>query len=154
MIELVEKSDARLAAWLSSMWAEYHADLLAAGMSDEEADKNVERNRATLLDGERSATGQHILDIVSDKAVVGTLWLGHHPNQGPHEWFIYDIVIDEEQRSKGLGRATMLAAEEFVKTKSGTRLGLNVFGTNTIARQLYESLDYQVMSLAMFKDFM
>jgi ribosomal protein S18 acetylase RimI-like enzyme len=47
----------------------------------------------------------------------------------------------------------MLAAEEFVTSKSGTRLALNVFGSNTVARRLYESLDYQVMSVSMFKDF-
>jgi ribosomal protein S18 acetylase RimI-like enzyme len=39
-----------------------------------------------------------------------------------------------------------------VKSKSGTRLGLNVFGTNTIAWRLYESLDYQAMSISMYKD--
>jgi ribosomal protein S18 acetylase RimI-like enzyme len=150
MIELVEKPEAVLATWLATMWTEYHADLLAAGMSVAEADRNVERNRTNLLDGERPSAGQHILDVVSDGAVVGTLWLGHQPGQ--HEWFIYDIAIDEERRGTGLGRATMLAAEEYVKSKSGTRLGLNVFGTNTIARRLYESLDYQAMSISMHKD--
>src|ERR1700733_5151199 len=109
MIELVEKPEAVLATWLATMWTEYHADLLAAGMSVAEADRNVERNRTNLLDGERPSAGQHILDVVSDGAVVGTLWLGHQPGQ--HEWFIYDIAIDEERRGTGLGRATMLAAE-------------------------------------------
>ena len=110
MIELVEKPEAVLATWLATMWTEYHADLLAAGMSVAEADRNVERNRTNLLDGERPSAGQHILDVVSDGAVVGTLWLGHQPGQ--HEWFIYDIAIDEERRGTGLGRATMLAAED------------------------------------------
>lgn len=151
MIELVEKSDAILATWLSTMWADYRADLLTAGMSVLEADRNVERNRATLLNGEQPAAGQYILDVVSDDAVVGTLWLGHQPGQ--NEWFIYDIVINEEHRGIGLGRATMIAAEEYVRSRSATRLGLNVFGRNTIARRLYESLDFQVMSVAMYKDF-
>jgi ribosomal protein S18 acetylase RimI-like enzyme len=150
MIELVEKSEAKLATWLSTMWADYHADLLAAGMSELEANRNVERNRANLLDGERPAAGQHILDVVSDGALVGTRWLGHQPGQ--NEWFIYDIVIDEERRGIGLARATMLAAEEYVKSKSATRFGLNVFGPNTVARRLYGSLDYEVMSISMYKD--
>ncbi|HEY1763055.1 MAG TPA: GNAT family N-acetyltransferase [Acidimicrobiales bacterium] len=152
MIELVEKSEANLATWLSTMWSEYHADLLAAGVSVDEADRNVERNRANLLDGERPSVGQYILDVVSDGDVVGTLWLGHQPSRAPNEWFIYDIVINEGRRGTGLGRATMVAAEEYVRSKSGTRLGLNVFGTNTIARGLYESLDYQTTSVAMYKD--
>jgi ribosomal protein S18 acetylase RimI-like enzyme len=152
MIELVEKSEANLATWLSTMWIEYHADLLAAGMSIDEADRNVERNRATLLDGERPSLGQHIFDVVSDGDVVGILWLGHQPSRAPNEWFIYNIAIDEGRRGTGLGRATMVAAEEYVRSKSGTRLGLNVFGANTVARRLYESLDYQTMSVSMYKD--
>jgi ribosomal protein S18 acetylase RimI-like enzyme len=152
MIELVEKSESCLADWLATMWRDYHADLLAAGMTLEEADRNVERNRAHLLDGNRPSPGQHILDVVSDGAVVGTLWLGHQANQSPNEWFIYDIVIDDASRGTGLGRAAMLAAEQFVTARSGTRLALNVFGPNAIARRLYESLDYQLLSLAMYKD--
>jgi ribosomal protein S18 acetylase RimI-like enzyme len=150
MIELVEKTEETLATWLATMWTSYHADLLAAGMTVGEADRNVERNRTNLLDGERPAAGQHILDVVSDGAVVGTLWLGHQ--SGQHEWFIYDIAIDEAHRGTGLGRATMLAAERYVKAASGTRLGLNVFGVNVIARRLYESLDYQALSISMYKD--
>ncbi len=152
MIELVEKSEADLASWYSTIWADYHANLLAAGMSNEEADENVERNRTHLMDGFRPSSGQHILDVISDSVPVGTLWLGHQPGQGPSEWFIYYIVIDEAFRGTGLGRAAMLAAEEFAKSKSGTRLALNVLWRNTIARQLYESLDYEAMSVSMFKD--
>ena len=96
------------------------------------------------------SAGQHIFDVLRDGEIVGTLWLGHQPGQ--KEWFIYDIVINEEHRGAGLGRATMLAAEEYVKSQSATRLGLNVFGPNTIARRLYESLDYQVMSISMYRD--
>lgn len=152
MIDLVEKSEASLATWLSTMWADYRTDLLAAGMSADEADKNIERNRAHLMNGDRPSPGQHILDVINDGAVVGTLWLGHLPSQGPDEWFVYDIVIDETLRGTGLGRATMIAAEKFVTSHSGKRLALNVFGPNTVARRLYESLDYQVMSVSMFKD--
>jgi ribosomal protein S18 acetylase RimI-like enzyme len=150
MIELVDKSATALAAWLAVMWADYRGALLAARMSDAEAEGNIERNRATLLDGDRPSAGQHILDVVSDGVAVGTLWLGHVPGQ--HEWFIYDIVIDEERRGAGLGRATMQAGEQYARAQFGTRLGLNVFGPNTIARRLYESLDYQVMSISMYKD--
>jgi ribosomal protein S18 acetylase RimI-like enzyme len=46
----------------------------------------------------------------------------------------------------------MFAAEDFVAAHGGTRIALNVFGTNRVARNLYESLDYQVRSVGMFKD--
>ena len=46
----------------------------------------------------------------------------------------------------------MEAAEAFVRDRGATRLSLNVFGYNTVARRLYESLDYQVLAVGMYKD--
>jgi ribosomal protein S18 acetylase RimI-like enzyme len=101
---------------------------------------------------ERPSPGQHILDVISNGAIVGTLWLGHLPSQGPNEWFIYDIMIDEEHCGTGLGRAPTVDAEEYVKSQSDTRLALNVLCANTIARRPYEPLDYQVKPVSMPKD--
>ena len=36
--------------------------------------------------------------------------------------------------------------------RGGTRVGLNVFGPNAVARALYDSLGYRVMATAMYKD--
>lgn len=152
MIELIEKSNDDASAWLVQLWKSYYQDLLAAGMTKEQADRNVERNREQLVKDGRLAPGQRVFDVVNDGSQVGVLWLGHQPDQSPGEWFIYDIEIDEDVRGTGLGRATMLAAEAFVTSQAGTRLGLNVFGNNTVARRLYESLDYRTLSLSMYKD--
>jgi hypothetical protein len=40
----------------------------------------------------------------------------------------------------------------YVKSQGGTRLALNVFGPNAVARGLYESLDYKTMTIGMRKD--
>jgi hypothetical protein len=48
----------------------------------------------------------------------------------------------------------MQAAEQYVTSHGGKRLGLNVFGPNTVARSLYESMDYQVLAVGMYKDFL
>jgi ribosomal protein S18 acetylase RimI-like enzyme len=84
---------------------------------------------------------------------VGTLWLADKKNEEEKDWYVYDIIVNEEFRGKGFGRLTMRAAEDFVKDQGGKRLGLNVFGPNTVARSLYESMDYQVMAVSMYKDF-
>ena len=132
------------------MWREYHHDLLGAGMSPEEAARNVERNREQLfVDGE-PVEGQFIFDVLDGDQGVGSLWLGTRPDS--QEWYIYEIVVDEPFRGSGRGRSTMRAAEAYVKAQRGSRLGLNVFGPNVVARHLYESMDYQVMAVSMFKD--
>ncbi len=70
---------------------------------------------------------------------------------GP-DWWIFDIVIDEPHRGTGLGRPTLRAAEEFVVSHGGTRLGLNVFGPNEVARHLYDAAGYVVSTQQMYKD--
>jgi ribosomal protein S18 acetylase RimI-like enzyme len=45
----------------------------------------------------------------------------------------------------------MLLAEHEARDVGATELGLNVFGSNTIARHLYESLGYAPTSIRMLK---
>jgi ribosomal protein S18 acetylase RimI-like enzyme len=151
-MELREKSAVDLEVWLNAMWVGYREELLKAGMSEEAADQNIERNRSQLFVGEALVKGQFVLDVVEKGERVGTLWLSSSSPQNTDEWYIYDIVVDEAHRGKGLGRLTMLAAEDFVAAHGGTRIALNVFGPNRAARSLYESLDYQVRAVSMFKD--
>lgn len=82
---------------------------------------------------------------------TGILWLGPHPSK-PGAWWVYEIEIDEARRGQGHGRAAMLAAEVAVDAAGGTELGLNVFGLNTPARALYESLGYRTVSVEMEKE--
>ncbi len=121
-------------------------------MSEAAADENIERNSSRLFVDDALVEGQYVLDVIVDGENVGTLWLSDRSPQSLGEWYIYDIVIEESHRGKGLGRLTMLAAEDFVAAHGGTRLALNVFGQNRVARNLYESMDYQVRSARMFKD--
>jgi ribosomal protein S18 acetylase RimI-like enzyme len=65
--------------------------------------------------------------------------------------YVFDIAIEEAERGKGLGRATMLAAEEYVRRQGQAEIGLNVFGFNEPARALYESLGYHVVAVQMRK---
>jgi GNAT superfamily N-acetyltransferase len=151
-VELKEKSPDDVSSWFAEMLVGYREDLLAAGMSEEAADQNIERNTSQVFAGDSLAEGQYILDVIVDGETVGTLWLSNSSQQNSGEWFIYDIVVDEGHRGKGLGRLTMLAAEDYVAAHGGTRIALNVFGRNVVARNLYESMDYQVSSMGMFKE--
>ena len=153
MIRFVTKSPTDLKAWMVTMWADYRQDLLDAGSTAHDADSNVARNREVLFNGDEPAEGQYFFDVLSDDVIVGTLWLADKKNEEEKDWYVYDIIVNEEFRGKGFGRLTMRAAEDFVKDQGGKRLGLNVFGPNTVARSLYESMDYQVMAVSMYKDF-
>ena len=70
----------------------------------------------------------------------------------PGEAWIYDIEVNPEHRGKGYGRALLLVAEQEAARHGSTAIGLNVFGTNTVARSLYESAGYRITALNMRKE--
>lgn len=152
MISFVEKTKGELDAWFPTMWEEYYRDVLASGQSEAAAAKNVKDNQERLYPGGELASDQHIMNVLDGGVAVGTLWLGEPRLEGTHDWFIYDIVIDEHLRGQGYGRRTMEAAQEWVRARGATRLSLNVFGPNEVARGLYDSLGFTVMATTMFKE--
>ncbi|HUV58195.1 MAG TPA: GNAT family N-acetyltransferase [Acidimicrobiales bacterium] len=152
MIELMKKSEADLAQWIEQLWPEYLTSMVDAGFTREAAEQNIKGHQERLFLNGRPTPGQHVFDILDDAVRVGTLWIAEPQGGDPSAWFIYDIVIDESRRGSGLGRRAMQAAEQFVRESGGRRLALNVFGPNTVARRLYESMDYRVVAQSMTKD--
>ncbi|MGC2484861.1 MAG: GNAT family N-acetyltransferase [Acidimicrobiales bacterium] len=143
-LTLEEKSTDEREAYLESTIVEYRQELLDSGLSREDAEENIARTSALF-------EHQFFLNVLRDREKVGTLWLGLRNGVGP-DWWIFDIVIDEAYRGTGLGRPTLRTAEEFVKSRGGSRLGLNVFGSNEVARHLYDEAGYAVSTQQMFKE--
>lgn len=88
-------------------------------------------------------------ETASGGGVVGHLWLRVRAGSTEVEGYVYDVELVPAARGHGLGRATMLAAEEAAGALGATVMRLNVFGHNTAAIRLYESLGYTVASAAM-----
>lgn len=150
--ELREMGPGRLAEWLPGMWAGYRSSIVAAGFSEEAADANVARNRASLASGEGLAEGNHVFDVLVDGRPVGILWIGRPGGGGEGEYYIYNVEIDPAERRRGYGRLAMELAETWVRAAGGSSIGLNVWGTNTVARSLYVSLGYRELAVSMAKD--
>ena len=137
---------------LPTLWADYRVSLLLAGESEESAQANITRNKSVVMDGDILGPKNVLFDVLDGEQRVGLLWLARQGEESSTSWFVYDIVIDDDFQGRGLGRATMLAAEAYVRANAGTSLSLNVFGYNTRARTLYESLGYQEVARGMKKD--
>jgi ribosomal protein S18 acetylase RimI-like enzyme len=65
--------------------------------------------------------------------------------------YLYEIEIDEAERGRGLGRAAMEAFEREAARRGLAELELNVFGGNTVARSLYQSLGWRETAVHMAK---
>ena len=137
-----------------SSWMERAVVSFAAGVGpargltpDEALAVAYEQTEQLLPEG--PATDQQLIWIaVAGDEPVGSLWISTKAKVP----FIYGIEVDHAHRGKGYGRAIMLAAEEECRRLGYTQLDLNVFGDNTTAIALYDSLGYAVISQQMRKD--
>jgi GNAT superfamily N-acetyltransferase len=131
---------------------DYVSDLQRArGMTQEAAHAYATETFAPTLEEAESADRSWLFRVLTeDGDAAGWLWLGPDPSRADAA-FIYDVIIDERRQGQGLGRATMLAADEFARAAGLTRLALNVFGWNHRAENLYRSLGYRVDSTTMSK---
>jgi ribosomal protein S18 acetylase RimI-like enzyme len=130
----------------------YAADLARArGMNPELALQESEKTFAATLEEAAAPDRTWILRVLTDDdEPAGWLWLGPHPHR-EDAVFIYDIEIHESHQGRGLGRATMLAAEELARDAGLRHIALNVFGWNERAESLYRSLGYITASTQMSK---
>jgi ribosomal protein S18 acetylase RimI-like enzyme len=131
----------------------YSADIAQArGLPADEA-----RRQATQQTDELLADGVHtdrqLLLIAVDEAGarVGVLWVATCAPNGDQAGWIYDVEVDDGHRGKGYGREIMLLAEQECRQRGLTSLRLTVFGRNSVARRLYESLGYEITSQNMAK---
>ena len=141
----------RLRPWYDACQVEYLEDLIRSGKTPEQAREKADEPFEECFPHGVPAPGHLVLDIVHDGERVGYVWIGRQSNGGPGDWWLWDLAIDEPHRGHGLGRAALVLAEVEAQAHGATTLGLNVFGFNTAARALYESLGYGTMALQMTK---
>jgi ribosomal protein S18 acetylase RimI-like enzyme len=102
-----------------------------------------------LFPGGQPAPGQYVFRLHADGQPVGTLWIGIGPAGNADRWWVWAVEVDQAARGQGIGRRAMQLAEKEARAHGATELGLNVFGQNTVARSLYESLGYQITAINM-----
>lgn len=127
-------------------WAidDYAAELERNGKATGEAAQGASRASFDSLLPDGLATVGHTILVATnpdDGERVGVLWFGPSTDDPAMAW-IYDIMVDEDKRRRGWGRAMMRAFEGEARARGFARAGLNVYGDNHVARRLYESLGY------------
>jgi ribosomal protein S18 acetylase RimI-like enzyme len=152
-IELGRPAAGDYEAWAARAIAGYAAEIAASGALGEEAawDKARRDHERVLPDG-LDTPGQLIFRLLDNSEPVGWLWLAvPYPDGDPSTAWVYAVEVDEAFRGRGYGRAAMLLAETQARARGMRSLGLNVHGSNTIARSLYASLGYHVITQQMQK---
>lgn len=151
-ISLDPITDEEFAAWLLPAVRGLAREHVTSGQwSPDDALGFSKAHFARLLpDGPRSDQ-QHVFTIrdTANGAAVGTLWIGMRLKADSLEAYVYDIVINEDGRGRGYGRAAMLAAASRARELGAQSVGLHVFGHNAAARSLYASLGFIETNISM-----
>jgi ribosomal protein S18 acetylase RimI-like enzyme len=120
------------------------------GVGEAHALAEAERITAeTLPDGVRTPGQRLMVAEGGGGERVGHLWLAHRPESSMV--FIYDIEVEASLRGQGFGRRMLELVDDEARAMGATKVELNVFADNAVARHLYESAGYREMRRQMVK---
>jgi ribosomal protein S18 acetylase RimI-like enzyme len=139
--------------WMPRQLAGYALLIVGSGeMSQADAWAKAAADTARSFHAGYATPGQLVFRLMAAGQSVGWLWLAVPGSDRDRlmAW-VYNIEVDPAFRGRGYGRAAMILAEGEARSRGMTSLGLNVHGQNTVARSLYDSLGYDVMSQQMKK---
>ena len=151
-VELIPVDPSALPAWVEAQRIEYVRARMTAGDDLHAAERNARESHERYFPQGRPAPGHEVFRVVAEGVPVGVLWVGPHPNDLEGVAWVWDVEIDEPFRGRGYGRAAMLAAESWAVGTGYRALALNVFGHNTVARGLYESLGFETTAVQLRKE--
>ncbi len=129
------------------------ANVTSGRWSESESLENSRSQFKVLIPNGLETVNNEFLIAVDDEGNrVGHLWLNLDYRPGTNSGsYIYDIEIEESARGKGYGKALLVEAERFAKSAGSPKMGLNGFGANTVARNLYTNSGYETVAIQMQK---
>ena len=152
MSKLIPMTQPEFDVFLEHLIPDYAAENVRAGYWDEsEALEKSRKETESLLPQGLQSENHYLFTLYDGDQAVGRVWLKANVDRPVKSGFIFDVEIKEEFRGKGYGKQIMLLIEEKARELGLMSIGLHVFGYNTVAKNLYEGIGYEVTSLNMIK---
>jgi ribosomal protein S18 acetylase RimI-like enzyme len=152
MSKLIPMTQSEFDVFLEHLIPDYAAENVRAGYWDEsEALEKSRKETESLLPQGLQSENHYLFTLYDGDQAVGRVWLKANVDRPVKSGFIFDVEIKEEFRGKGYGKQIMLLIEEEARELGLMSIGLHVFGYNTVAKNLYEGIGYEVTSLNMIK---
>ena len=151
MSKLIPMTQAEYDAFLERSIPEYAADHVRAGnWTESESLEKSRKEFEDLLPHGLNSEDNHLYTLVDGEEAVGMIWM-KVKRQPSISGFIYDVFIEERFRGKGYGKSLMLLLEEKAREMGLRSMELHVFGSNHVARKLYETIGYEITNVLMRK---
>jgi len=130
---------------------EYAAEHVRAGnWTESESLEKSRKEFEDLLPQRLKTEDNYLYTLVDGEEPVGMIWV-KVKRQPSISGFIYDVYVNEKFRGKGYGKSLMLLLEEKAREMGLRSLELHVFGSNHVARKLYETIGYETTNVSMSK---
>jgi ribosomal protein S18 acetylase RimI-like enzyme len=151
MPKLMPMIQSEFEAFLERTIPEYAAEHVRAGnWTEADALEKSRKEFEDLLPLELNTPDNFLYTLYEGEEAIGIIWVKVKPKPSK-SGFIYDVFIDEKYRGKGYGKTLMLLLEEKAREMGLASLELHVFGSNTVARKLYETIGYETTNVLMSK---
>lgn len=152
MTKLVAMTRPEYNVFFEHLIVEYAAENVRADYwGESEALEKSRKETERLMPKGLHTENTYLYTVFDGDQAVGVIWFKANPDLPTKSGFIFDIEIREEFRGKGYGKQAMQLIEEKARDLGLKSINLHVFASNRVARNLYESLGYQPVSLTMAK---
>jgi ribosomal protein S18 acetylase RimI-like enzyme len=152
MTQLIPMTQSEYEIFREQTVVEYAADNVRAGYwAESEAVEKSRKEFERLLPKGMQSENHFLYTVYDGENAVGLIWLRANLDRPAPGGFIFGLRIDEKFRGMGHGKQAMLLIEEKARELGLKSIELHVFGVNTVARNLYEGLGYEITSLNMQK---
>ncbi len=152
-LKLIPKNETEKEQFLKETTTDYAEGLAKANdLNIEEAMEMSKRQIEQALKQKKETTQTKIVTIFDEtiNQAVGGIWFVI--NTEKMTAYAYQIFVDEKHRGKGYGKAALNELHNFCKTQHIKKVGLSVFGWNTLAFELYKKMGYEIVQIVMKKD--
>lgn len=131
--------------------SEYAAEHVRAGdWLESESLEKARKEFDTLLPQGLNTQDNFLYTLHDGADAIGMIWMKVRYQPAKHG-YIYDVYIEEKFRGKGYGKSLMFLLEEKAREMELISLDLHAFGHNHVARNLYETIGYEVTHVMMSK---
>ena len=151
MSKLIPMTQPEYETFLERTIPEYAAEHVRAGnWTESESLEKSRKEFEDLLPQGLKTEDNYLYTLVDGEEPVGMIWV-KVKRQPSISGFIYDVYVNEKFRGKGYGKSLMLLLEEKAREMGLRSLELHVFGSNHVARKLYETIGYETTNVSMSK---
>ncbi|MGH3471233.1 MAG: GNAT family N-acetyltransferase [Nocardioidaceae bacterium] len=144
-VRLQPMTQADYLQWRGEAERHYAQEFVDSGiLTEADAAERAAGDFGTLLPEGLDSADHYLSTAFDGDQAVGMIWVWVGSKYGADS-FIYDIMVDAEQRRRGYGRAILVACEDELRRRGIGSISLNVFGANTAALHLYETFGFEVV---------